>query len=91
MVGFSLSSTWVVARAWAIRLVPKENVGEIFGLFNLVGYIAGIVGPIFWGVMRLLLSDLGEWGYRLTLLSLLLFIGLAFGNLLKIPKIEEIS
>ena len=86
MIGFALSSTWVVSRAWAIRLVPPENVGEIFGLFNSVGYLAGVVGPLYWGMMLLGLSHLGEWGYRFTLLSFIVFIAVAFFFLLKIPK-----
>ena len=88
LVGFTLSSTWVVARAWAVRLVPEENIGEIFGLFNLMGYLAGMIGPLYWGVIRLSLSSLGEWGYRLTLLSLLLFVGVAFYHLLMLPERE---
>jgi len=86
MIGFALSSTWVVARAWAVHLVPKESIGEIFGLFNLVGYVAGVVGPLFWGMMTLWLASLGVWKYRLSLLSLTFFIALAFYFLLKIPR-----
>jgi len=86
IIGFALSSTWVIARAWAVQLVPKKNLGEIFGLFNFVGYLAGIVGPLYWGLMRLVLAPLGAWGYRLSLLGLLIFVFLAFYHLLKIPK-----
>lgn len=86
IIGLALSSTWVVARAWVVRLVPEENIGEVFGLFNFVGYIAGVVGPLFWGMMVFSLSFLGEWGYRLSLLSLLIFVGLAVFHLFKIPN-----
>lgn len=89
IVGFALSSTWVVSRAWAIKLVPEENIGEIFGLFNLVGYIAGIVGPLFWGLVLFSLSFMGDVRYRVALLSLVIFMGFSFYHLLKIPEKVE--
>ncbi|MDP3732198.1 MAG: MFS transporter [Candidatus Omnitrophota bacterium] len=87
--GIALGSTWVVSRAVAVSIVPAERVGEIFGLFNLVGYLSAIIGALFWGGMVFFLSHLGEWGYRITLLSLTLFIipGLIF--LLRIPDVSS--
>ncbi|UCG35649.1 MAG: MFS transporter [Candidatus Omnitrophota bacterium] len=86
LAGTSLGSVWVVSRALAIRLVPQEKIGEAFGLFNLVGYISGILGPIFWGLILLYLSHLEEWGYRIACLSLILFIAIGFIFLLRVPK-----
>lgn len=83
--GIALGSTWVVSRAMAVSIVPTERIGEIFGLFNLVGYLSAIIGALFWGGMLLLFSHLGEWGYRITLLSLTLFVLLGFIFLLRIP------
>lgn len=83
-VGIALGSTWVVSRALAIKLVPEEKMGEAFGLFNLVGYISAIVGSLFWGLVVLVLSDFGKWGYRTALLSLILFMSLGFIFLLRI-------
>lgn len=84
--GVALGSTWVVSRAMAVSIVPTERVGEMFGLFNLVGYLSAIIGALFWGGMLLFLSHLGEWGYRITLVSLVLFILLGFIFLLRIPS-----
>jgi len=80
LVGIALGSIWVVLRALVMRLLPVENIGEAFGLFNIVGYLSGVVGAIFWGVILLFLSPLGELGYRIALFSLNLFIvfGLIF-------------
>lgn len=86
LAGIALGSTWVVSRAVAVSIVPAERIGEIFGLFNLVGYVSAIVGALFWGGMLLLLSRLGEWGYRITLLSMSFFIILGFVFLLRIPN-----
>jgi UMF1 family MFS transporter len=88
LAGIALGSTWVVSRAMAISIVPAERIGEIFGLFNLVGYLSAIVGAVFWGVLLLFLSRFGELGYRITLLSLILFILLGFIFLLRIPSVS---
>jgi UMF1 family MFS transporter len=83
LAGTSLGATWVVLRALVIKLVPEERIGEAFGIFNLVSYLSGVVGPVFWGLILLYLSRLGEWGYRLTFLSLILFIAIGFIFLLR--------
>lgn len=86
LVGVALGSVWVVLRALAIRLVPAEKIGEIFALFNTVGYLSGVVGVIFWGVILLFLSPLGELGYRIALFSLNLFIVFALIFLLRMNR-----
>lgn len=85
LVGTALGATWVLSRALAIKLVPRELIGEVFGLFNLVGYLAGIVGALFWGVMVHSLKQFGAMGYRVTLMSLSLFMAIGFVFLLRIP------
>ncbi len=85
LIGVALGSTWVVSRALAIRLVPEEKTGEMFGLFNLVGNLSAIVGTFFWGLILVWSGKLGEWGYRVALLSLILFMGLGLIFLLRLP------
>lgn len=86
LVGTALGATWVVSRALAVRLVPYGKVGELFGLFNLVGYLSAIVGALFWGLILLVLSPLGEWSYRIALLSLTLFMLGGLVYLLRMPR-----
>jgi UMF1 family MFS transporter len=88
LVGLALGATWVVLRALAIQLVPPEKSGAIFGLFNLIGCLSGIFGALFWGIILLFLSSLGEIGYRIALFSLNLFLVLGFIFLLRIPQIR---
>ncbi|MCK4463007.1 MAG: MFS transporter, partial [Candidatus Omnitrophica bacterium] len=89
LAGVALGSTWVIARALVIKLTPHQKLGEVFGIFNLVSYLSGIIGPLFWGVMLLFLSSLGQWGYRLALLSLIPLIAIGFIFLLRMPKKAE--
>lgn len=88
LVGLALGATWVVLRALAIQLVPPEKSGAIFGLFNLIGCFSGILGALYWGIILLFLSSLGEIGYRIALFSLNLFFVLGFIFLLRIPQIR---
>lgn len=86
LVGVALGSVWAVLRALAIRMVPAEKIGEIFALFNTVGYLSGVVGASYWGVILLYLSPLGELGYRIALFSLNLFIVFALIFLLRMNR-----
>ena len=86
LAGFSLGSTWVIFRAMVIKIVPEEKIGETFGLFNMVTYLSGIVGPLFWGLLLLFLSPLGEVGYRLAFFSMVFFIGTGAVFLVRIRR-----
>jgi len=50
----------------------------------MVGYLAAI-GPLSWSGLRLALSFLGIWGYRLSFISLILFIAAGFVFLNRLP------
>lgn len=89
LAGTALGSIWTVSRVLAIRIVPQDYIGEVFGLFNLIGYISAIVGSVFWGVVSLALSPLGESGYRITLFSLSVFLVFAFVFLLRLHKAHQ--
>lgn len=91
LVGTALGATWVVSRALVMKLVPAEKIGAVFGLFSLIGYISAITGAMFWGLALLLLSPFGEWGYRITLLSLVFFTATGFIFLLRIPRVPAKS
>ncbi len=90
LAGFSLGATWVVLRALVVRLVPEENVGQAFGVFNLVGYLSGVIGPVYWGLSLLYLSRFGETGYRVSLASLTLFLLAGSFFLLRTEKQAQI-
>ena len=86
LAGAALGSVWTVARVLTIRIVPEGRVGEVFGLFNLVGYLSSIAGSIFWGLLSWWLLPLKEIGYRITLLSMSIFLVLSFIFLLRVKE-----
>ncbi|HEO64147.1 MAG TPA: MFS transporter [Candidatus Omnitrophica bacterium] len=88
LVGVSLGSTWAVLRAAGIKLVSADMMGELFGLFNIVGYISGAVGAVFWGIIVFVFSPLGELSYRIALFGLNIFLVIGFVFLLRIFKLS---
>jgi UMF1 family MFS transporter len=89
LIGITLSSTGVVGRAWLVRLIPREKIGEVFGLYNVMGYIAGVAGPLLWSAVLWMMSPLGVWRYRISLLSLTIFIVVAYMFFKNIPEVSN--
>ncbi|MCX7661325.1 MAG: MFS transporter, partial [Candidatus Omnitrophica bacterium] len=85
LVGLALGSSWVVFRAYLVRALPKEIMGEVFGLFNLAGYFSAILGSLFLGGLFSLFSYFGNYGYRLGIWSLNLFLVFCFIYILRLP------
>ncbi|MBU4304090.1 MAG: MFS transporter [Candidatus Omnitrophica bacterium] len=86
LAGVSLGATWVVARALVMNIVPRDKTGEAFGLFNFVGYLSGIIGPILWGVLLIILQPFGMLGQRLVLLCFLPFFLIGYLYLMRVPE-----
>ena len=74
LAGISLGATWTVARALAVELTPEEKMGNVFGLFNLAGYLSAVMGALFWGAMLFCFSRFGVLSYRISLFSLSIFL-----------------
>jgi UMF1 family MFS transporter len=85
LVGICLGSTWTSERPFFIALVPRELLGEFFGLYALSGKIAAIVGPLLWGATVYLLAPYGTVAYRAAVLSL---AAMALAGLLVLRKIK---
>jgi UMF1 family MFS transporter len=53
LTGIFLGSTWTASRPLLAHLVPKEKLGQFFGLYSLSGRAAAIIGPLLWGTVVL--------------------------------------
>jgi len=73
-VGIFLGSVWTSSRALLIGLVPKDVVGQFFGLYSLSGRAAAIIGPLVWGLVVTIFASDRAAGQ--TLFDLLQGIGL---------------
>jgi MFS-type transporter involved in bile tolerance (Atg22 family) len=52
-IGICLGSTWTASRPLLAGLVPKETLGQFFGLYSLSGKVAAVIGPLLWGLVVL--------------------------------------
>ena len=80
LLGAGLGGVGVVDRLMLLRLAPPERVGEMFGLYGLVGKFSAVVGPVAYGIIvSSLLPHLGTAAYQVAIASLLvlLLIGVA--------------
>jgi UMF1 family MFS transporter len=96
LLGAGLGGVGVVDRLMLLRLAPPAMIGEMFGLYGLVGKFSAVVGPIVYGaIVALLLGGLDRGAYQVAIGSLfvLLLVGLAIlrgvpeGN----PRYEEVA
>jgi len=72
LLGSGLGGVQVADRVLMIRLSPPERLGELFGLYGLVGKGSQVIGSALYGLTILLLLDaLGVGAYQVAVLSLL--------------------
>ncbi|MBA2263294.1 MAG: MFS transporter [Chloroflexi bacterium] len=79
LLGAGLGGVGVVDRLMLLRLTPPERVGEMFGLYGLVGKFSAVLGPIIYGIIvAALLSSLDRGAYQVAIASLfvLLLVGI---------------
>ena len=53
------------------RLAPREQIGEFFGLYQLAGKFAAVIGPLIWALTVESLIALGNARFRIAILVLL--------------------
>lgn len=72
ILGSGLGGVQVADRVFMIRLSPKPQLGEFFGLYGLVGKGSQVIGQLLYGVVVFLLfGTLGNGAYQLAVLSLI--------------------
>ena len=72
IVGSGLGGVQVADRVFMIRLSPRTQLGEFFGLYGLVGKGSQVVGQLIFGVIVFVFFDaLGNGAYQIAILSLL--------------------
>jgi MFS transporter, UMF1 family len=88
LCGISLGGVWVSTRPLLISIVPKEKMGEFFGLYGLTGKCAAIMGPMLWGLITYILDPFGSIKYRVAMLALGILVIAGFFILRKV-QVEE--
>lgn len=76
VIGLVQGGVQSVSRSFFAEMIPRENAGQFFGLFNLVGRFGGLLGPLLMGI-----TAVGLNSPRAGILSLILLFGVG-GTLL---------
>ncbi|MHB9144176.1 MAG: MFS transporter [Symbiobacteriia bacterium] len=73
LAGMGLAGVWSASRVLLTALTPVEKAGEFWGLYNLSGRTASVLGDATWA---LILTLLGErlFGYQVAIVALALFV-----------------
>ncbi|MSQ15496.1 MAG: MFS transporter, partial [Dehalococcoidia bacterium] len=71
IAGVNLGATWTTDRVFLTRLSPPERLGEFFGIYELAGRFAAVLGPMVWGITLVVLDGTGTIQYRVGILTLL--------------------
>jgi len=92
LIGVFLGSTWTSARPLLISLVPREMLGEFFGLYSLSGKLAAIIGPLVWATVVNIFDHYGNIiKYKSAILALNILIIIGFVILQRVPDIKRLS
>ncbi|MEJ7802528.1 MAG: MFS transporter [Candidatus Limnocylindria bacterium] len=92
LLGAGLGGVGVVDRLMLLRMAPADRVGEMFGLYGLVGKFSAIIGPIIYGIIvSTLLSSLGRDAYRVAIASLFVLLLIGIWILRGVPEDEPAS
>lgn len=86
LVGIGLGFTWTATRPFLAALVKPHEQGEFFGLYNLAGRVAAIIGPLLWGAIILAAAPWPTLKYRLAVGSLAILEVIAFFILRGVPE-----
>ncbi|HEX9610053.1 MAG TPA: MFS transporter, partial [Candidatus Limnocylindria bacterium] len=87
LLGAGLGGAGVVDRLMLLRLSPPERVGEMFGLYGLVGKFSAVVGPVTYGIIvASLLPPLGTGAYQVAIASLLVLLVVGIAILRGVPE-----
>jgi UMF1 family MFS transporter len=89
LLGAGLGGVGVVDRLMLLRLSPPERIGEMFGLYGLVGKFSAVVGPIVYGaIVAILLGSLDRGAYQVAIASLFVLLLVGIWILRGVPEGE---
>lgn len=78
LIGICMGSTWTASRPLLTGLVPRETLGQFFGLYALSGKVAAVAGPLLWGA-TVLYFKADNWMVQ-NLVALLRGFGFGFSH-----------
>ena len=87
ILGAGVGGTQVVERVVLTRLAPPERLGEMFGVYGLVGKASAVVGPVVYGaIVAVLVEPLGRGAYQVAVVALLVPLVVGYAIAYRLPR-----
>jgi len=88
ILGSGLGGVAVTDRLYLLRLVRPDEVGEMLGLYGLVGKLSAVIGPLLYGAIVFTLDPerVGPIAYQVAILSLLVLMVIGFLIVRGVPE-----
>jgi len=83
MIGLVQGGVQALSRSFYARLIPKNKTAEYFGVYNMMGKAAAIIGPLLMGTVALITNN-----HRYSILSIMI---LFIAGLLLLLYVEDPS
>jgi UMF1 family MFS transporter len=86
VLGAGLGGVGVTDRLLLMRLAPPERIGEMLGVYGLVGKLSAVIGPILYtSIVAALLPSMDRGAYQVAIASLLGLLAIGFLFILGVP------
>ena len=87
LAGMGLAGVWSSSRVMLTALTPAEKSGEFWGLYNLSGHTASVLGDATWSFA---LTILGEniFGYQMAVVALAVYVLLGTIMIATLPDVR---
>ena len=86
ITGTALGALWAADRVLMLRLSPPAALGELYGVYGMVGRFAAITGPLVWGTVVYALEGTGALAYRAAIGALLAMLLAGAWVLRRVPE-----
>jgi UMF1 family MFS transporter len=86
ITGAALGATWAADRVLMFRLSPPDALGELYGIYGMIGRFAAITGPLVWGGIVYALEGTGAFAYRVAIGALLVMLLAGAWVLRRVPQ-----
>jgi UMF1 family MFS transporter len=73
MIGLVQGGVQALSRSFYARLIPAERAAEYFGVYNMMGKAAAVLGPLLMGAVAVLTNN-----HRYSILSIIVFFIIGF-------------
>jgi UMF1 family MFS transporter len=87
LAGIGLAGVWSASRVMLTALTPAEKSGEFWGLYNLSGRTASVLGDATWSFVLTLLGE-QVFGYQMAVVALAIYVLLGAVMVVSLPDIR---